>query len=86
KEEEILRQLNSKLEVDKAEIEHGLSIIMIVGENMKSHVGVTATATAALSKENVNLAMISQGASEVSVLFVIKTEEKEKALKALYQA
>ncbi|HEL2382287.1 TPA: aspartate kinase [Streptococcus suis] len=86
KEEEILRQLNTKLEVDKAEIEHGLSIIMIVGENMKSHVGVTATATTALSQQNVNLAMISQGASEVSVMFVVKTEEKKKALKALYQA
>ncbi len=86
KEEEILRQLNTKLEVDKAEIEHGLSIIMIVGENMKSHVGVTATATTALSQQNVNLAMISQGASEVSVMFVVKTEEKEKALKALYQS
>lgn len=86
KEQEILRQLNTQLEVDKAEIEHGLSIIMIVGENMKSHVGVTATATSALSKQNVNLAMISQGASEVSVMFVIKTEEKERALHALYEA
>ncbi|BDD39361.1 aspartate kinase [Streptococcus ruminantium] len=86
KEEEILRQLKTKLEVDKAEIEHDLSIIMIVGENMKSHVGVTATATTALSKQNVNLAMISQGASEVSVMFVVKTEEKERALHALYKA
>ena len=86
KEAEILRQLKTKMEVDKAEIEHGLSIIMIVGENMKSHVGVTATATSALSDQNVNLAMISQGASEVSVMFVVKTEEKEKALQALYAA
>ncbi|HEM3625168.1 TPA: aspartate kinase [Streptococcus suis] len=86
KEAEILRQLKTKMEVDKAEIEHGLSIIMIVGENMKSHVGVTATATSALSNQNVNLAMISQGASEVSVIFVVKTEEKEKALQALYTA
>lgn len=86
KEAEILSQLKTKMEVDKAEIEHGLSIIMIVGENMKSHVGVTATATSALSNQNVNLAMISQGASEVSVMFVVKTEEKEKALQALYAA
>lgn len=86
KEAEILRQLKTKMEVDKAEIEHGLSIIMIVGENMKSHVGVTATATSALSDQNINLAMISQGASEVSVMFVVKTEEKEKALQALYAA
>ena len=32
KEEEILRQLVQKAEVDHAEIEHDLSIIMIVGE------------------------------------------------------
>ena len=35
KEEEILRQLVQKAEVDHAEIEHDLSIIMIVGEKMK---------------------------------------------------
>ena len=86
KEEEILRQLNHTLEVDKAEIEHDLSIIMIVGENMKSRVGVAATATNALSQSNINLAMISQGASEVSVMFVVKTEQRNKALRALYDA
>ena len=86
KEEEILRQLNHTLEVDKAEIEHDLSIIMIVGENMKSHVGVAATATRALSARNINLAMISQGASEVSVMFVVKTTQRNEALRALYDA
>ena len=86
KEEEILRQLNHTLEVDKAEIEHDLSIIMIVGENMKSRVGVAATATNALSQSNINLAMISQGASEVSVMFVVKTTQRNEALRALYDA
>ncbi|MBY5033541.1 aspartate kinase [Streptococcus gallolyticus] len=86
KEEEILRQLNHKLEVDKAEIERDLSIIMIVGEKMKSHIGVAATATRALSEKQVNLAMISQGASEVSVMFVVKTSERDTALTALYEA
>ncbi|KXT77292.1 aspartate kinase [Streptococcus sp. DD13] len=86
KEEEILRQLNHKLEVDHADIEHDLSIIMIVGEHMKSHIGVAATATEALSQENINLSMISQGASEVSVMFVVKREERDKALRSLYHA
>lgn len=85
KEEEILRQLN-RLEVDRAEIEYGLSIIMIVGEQMKSSVGVAATATTALSQRNINLAMISQGASEVSVMFVVRTEERNEAIRALYDA
>lgn len=86
KEEEILRQLNHRLEVDRAEIEHDLSIIMIVGEQMKSSIGVAATATAALSKRNINLTMISQGASEVSVMFVVRTEEQNEAIRALYDA
>ena len=40
----------------------------------------------ALSQSNINLAMISQGASEVSVMFVVKTEQRNKALRALYDA
>lgn len=86
KEQEIISQLTRKLEVDEVAIERDLSIIMIVGENMKNHIGVTATATSALSEEGINLVMISQGSSEVSVMFVIKTEDEKKAIRALYQA
>lgn len=86
KEQEILSQLTRNLEVDEAHIERDLSIIMIVGQNMKNHVGVTATATRALSENNINLTMISQGSSEVSVMFVVKSEDEKAAIKALYQA
>ena len=86
KEQEILKQLTQKLEVDTAEIEHDLSIIMIVGENMKSQVGVTATAAKALSENEINIQMISQGSSEVSIMFVVSKDQEEKAIKALYDA
>lgn len=86
KEQEIISQLTRKLEVDQVDIQRDLSIIMIVGENMKSHIGVTATAAKALSDEHINLTMISQGASEVSIMFVIKSVDEERAVKALYKA
>ena len=86
KEEEILRQLTQKIEVDHAEIEHGLSIIMIVGEQMKSHIGLTATATKALSDSKINIQMISQGSSEVSIMLVVNSEQEKAAIKALYEA
>lgn len=86
KEQEILKQLTQKLEVDTAEIEHDLSIIMIVGEKMKSQVGVTATAAKALSENEINIQMISQGSSEVSIMFVVSKDQEEKAIKALYDA
>lgn len=86
KEQEILKQLIQELQVDHAEIEHNLSIIMIVGENMKSQIGVTATATKALSENNINIQMISQGSSEVSIMFVVNQEQEKQAIKALYDA
>lgn len=86
KEEEILHQLRQKLEVDHAEIEHDLSIIMIVGEKMKSHIGLTATATKALSDNHINIQMISQGSSEVSIMIVINSKQEKAAIKALYKA
>ncbi|MCW3741751.1 aspartate kinase, partial [Burkholderia cenocepacia] len=86
KEEEILRQLVQKAKVDHAEIEHDLSIIMIVGEKMKSHIGVTATATRALSENKINIQMMSQGSSEVSIMFVVNKDQEKAAIKALYNA
>ncbi len=86
KEQEIIKYLIQKLEVDEVTITKDLSIIMIVGEQMKSHVGVTATATKALSENKINLAMISQGSSEFSVMFVVNTKDEKKAIKALYHA
>ena len=53
---------------------------------MKSQVGVTATAAKALSENEVNIQMISQGSSEVSIMFVVSKDQEEKAIKALYQA
>ena len=85
KEEEILRQLVQKAEVDYAEIEHDLSIIMIVGEKMKSHIGVTATATRALSDNKINIQMMSQGSSEVSIMFVVNKNQEKEAIRALYK-
>ena len=84
KEQEILKHLIQDLQVDHAEIEHDLSIIMIVGENMKNQIGVTATATKALSENNINIQMISQGSSEVSIMFVVNQEQEKQAIKALY--
>lgn len=86
KEQEIISYFTRTLGVDEIDIEHNLSIIMIVGEDMKNHIGVTATATKALSDKHINLEMISQGSSEVSVLFVTQTEQEQRAVRALYNA
>ncbi|MBS7578131.1 MULTISPECIES: aspartate kinase [unclassified Enterococcus] len=82
----LIERLTAILDPDDIHIEHGLSIIMIVGEGMKRHIGVTAVGTTALSKKGINLEIINQGSSEVSVMFGIKKENEHDAVEALYDA
>ena len=57
---------------------------MIVGEDMNEHIGVTARAANALAAAGINIEMLSQGSSEVSVMFIVKTAQETAAIKALY--
>ena len=81
----ICSRILNELEADDVSVERGLALLMIVGEGMRYAVGVSAQATRALADANVNIEMINQGSSEISVMFGIKAEEAERALKALYQ-
>ncbi|WP_086349767.1 aspartate kinase [Candidatus Enterococcus clewellii] len=83
-EERLIQELEHELKPDELRITHGLSMIMIVGEGMQRRIGVTADSTAALAKHKINLEMINQGSSEVSIMFGIRGEEEKDAIRALY--
>lgn len=83
-EEELLRRIAYEIDPDELRITHNLSIVMVVGEGMRQRVGVTADSTAALARKHVNLEMINQGASEVSIMFAIKEDQEKKAIRTLY--
>lgn len=86
KEEKIVSRIYEELQADKVEVEHGLSLLMIVGEGMRHNVGTTARASQALAEAGVNIEMINQGSSEVSMMFGIKAIQERKAVQALYNA
>lgn len=85
KEKVITRRLLEELGIEKVSVDRNLSIVMIVGEAMARTVGVTARAANALSKAGVNLEIINQGASEISVMFGIREEYCNYAVKELYK-
>jgi aspartate kinase len=58
---------------------------MIVGEGMRHIVGIAARITAAFAKAGVNIEMINQGSSEVSMMFGVKAEDNHRAVRALYE-
>ncbi|WCN39470.1 aspartate kinase [Aneurinibacillus uraniidurans] len=84
KEARIVKRIKEELVVDDIVIEHDLSMIMIVGEGMRHNVGTTARAAGALARAHVNIEMINQGSSEVSMMFGVKAVEEQKAVQAIY--
>ena len=83
-EEKLATRLKEALNLDELKIKHDISMIALVGEGMRNSIGVAAKATSALSREKINLEMINQGASEVSILFAIDENQEKEAIKALY--
>lgn len=86
REEKVVARIKAELKPDAVLVEHGLALIMVVGEGMHYAVGMAAKATQAMSAAGVNLEMINQGASEISMMFAVKDSEREKALRALGKA
>jgi aspartate kinase len=72
--------------VADVEVEHGLALIMIVGEGMRYTVGVASRAVTALAEAGVNIEMMNQGSSEISMMFGVKELDRRRAVRALYHA
>jgi len=86
KQEKVLGRIQAELSPDAVLVEHGLALIMVVGEGMHYTPGMAAKAAQAMSAVGVNLEMINQGASEISMMFAVKETDREKALRALGRA
>ncbi len=65
--------------------EKDLAIIALVGDNMKSHQGLSGKMFSTLGKNNVNIRAIAQGASERNISAVIKKDDVKKALNTLHE-
>ncbi|TWO32867.1 bifunctional aspartate kinase/homoserine dehydrogenase I [Seonamhaeicola sediminis] len=71
--------------IDPIIVEDGLSIVALVGDNMKNHQGISGKLFSALGKNNVNVRAIAQGASEKNISVVIAEKDVKKALNVLHE-
>ncbi|HLR73234.1 MAG TPA: aspartate kinase [Pseudogracilibacillus sp.] len=86
KEQIVIDRIYNELKADTVSISRNLALVMVVGEGMKESIGMAQTATNALGDAKVNLEMINQGSSEVSMMFGIKSNGIHRAIKSLYRA
>ncbi len=82
----VFNRIQNELKPDNITIDHGLALVMVVGEGMHYTPGMAAKATGAFFKAGVNLEMMNQGASEISMMFAVKDVDRENAIRALGSA
>ncbi|MBU2375725.1 MAG: bifunctional aspartate kinase/homoserine dehydrogenase I [Bacteroidetes bacterium] len=72
--------------LEPVKIETNLSILAIVGENMKKTPGISGKLFNALGRNGVNVVAIAQGSSEYNISVIIYNEDLSKALNAVHDA
>ena len=66
--------------------EQGLSVLAIVGENMKQTPGISGKLFHSLGRNGINVRAIAQGSSEYNISVVISKEDLNKGLNAVHDA
>ena len=63
-----------------------MAILSLVGKEMRNMVGIAGRMFKTLAQGNVNIEMISQGASEINISCVIESKDAIKALNLIHQS
>ena len=72
--------------VNEPVIEENVSIVAVVGENMRNFPGISGKVFQALGRNGINVVAIAQGSSELNISTVISRDHESKALNALHDS
>ena len=62
----------------------GHALVGVIGEGMRETPGIAGKVFSALGKKKINIELITQGASEINITFVVKSQDGEKAVHAVH--
>ena len=72
--------------LESPEVENDLSVLAIVGENMKQTPGISGKLFHALGRNGINVRAIAQGSSEYNISVIISRADLAKALNAVHDS
>ena len=85
-EESVLDEIRRLCEPDAISVERDLALIATVGHGMSRRTGVASRLFGALSDAGVNVRVIDQGASELSIIVGVDGNDLGKGIRAIYSA
>ena len=84
-EDSFLLEIRARM-IQKPKVENNLSIVAVIGENMRNTPGVSGRLFQALGKNGISVVATAQGSSELNISTVIHRHDLDKALNSLHQA
>lgn len=84
--DKILEEINSQCSPDTLIVYPNMALLAVVGSGMIRTKGISAKVFSALSKNDVNIRMINQGSSELSIIIGVENDDFERAIRAVYKA
>jgi aspartate kinase len=83
--DQVVNEISAVVQPDEISVLDGISLVATVGHGMLHKVGTAARIFTALARHNVNIRMIDQGASELSIIVGVVDEDYETCVQALYE-
>ncbi|MCI5898437.1 MAG: aspartate kinase [Firmicutes bacterium] len=83
---DILDEIERRLAPDRIDVYEDLALIATVGRGMNRRRGTSAMLFGALGEAGVNIRMIDQGSSELSIIVGVEMRDFETAVRAIYDA
>ena len=83
--EKVVSAINRTVKPDHVSIEDNLALLAVVGRAMVKAKGTAARVFDSISNAGVNIRMIDQGSSEISIIVGVEAHEFNKALEAIYK-
>jgi aspartate kinase len=81
---ELVGMVQDLKRLGNVEVEDNKAILCLVGEKLRGRIGVAARVFSVLASAGINVHMISQGASEINISFVIEERDVPEAVKQLH--
>ncbi|AEH50619.1 aspartate kinase [Pseudothermotoga thermarum] len=81
------KKITSKInvpEIEEINYKTDISLIAVVGNGILQKHGIAARVFTAVSKKNINVEMISAGASDVTMYFIVNITDRNAALQAIH--
>jgi len=83
----VIRELKQQLHLNDGHnisLKANRAIVSCIGSGMFHQIGIASKIFACLSRRSINIEMISQGSSEISVSTVIHSEQMDEAIKVIH--